>query len=61
MINKYIPLGSAKGYSEKEKRWIYGWYWKETPYQCFETTQKIKHYIRYQNNIDLGLKKQEDY
>lgn len=58
---RYVPLGSAKGYSESQKKWIYGWHWEETPYQCFETTQKIKHYIRYQNNMDWGLTEQEDY
>lgn len=61
VINKYVPLYSAKGYNEEMKKWIYGWHWTQTPYQCFETDEKIRHYIRHQNNMDWGLTEQKDY
>lgn len=58
---KYVPIGSAKGYDNKNKEWVYGWHWQSTPYQCFDTGEKIQHFIRSQFNMDWGLTRQDDY
>ena len=60
-IPKYVPIGYAKGFCKDTKEWVYGWHWTKNPYQCIDTGEKIKHYIRVQHNMDWNLTRQDDY
>lgn len=60
-MGRYCPIGSAKGVDIKTGETIYGFHWQEVPYECFSPEQKIKHFIREQENRDWGLTKQIDH
>ena len=57
-MKKYKFRGKRKDNNE----WVYGYYWKDYPYECFSSRiDTTKHYIRVQRNMDWSLTTQDDF
>lgn len=47
-----------RGKSKENGNWYYGYYCKEDNNACFQEEFRVKHFIRFQQNLDWGLTKQ---
>ena len=51
-----------RGKRKDNNKWVYGYYWKDYPYECFSSRiDTTKHYIRVQRNMDWSLTTQDDF